>query len=385
MKNTIITLLTLLSILGCQKENINNNSLDNSNESIETVNPFVKQNEAIARLSQHLATALTGQEFRAYIHDAFEQYKSNDEYEVLITDMNNIKSKNGIGFSQLLEKYSKYQTNEHPIITDLNDLTTAFSRIQISIPVNFEKWNYNEESPYVAFLPAGVDDEELLYIDAYDKDGNSLQLDANVKPEFPVVVVGFNEKLSTNEHVNSNKTETSSKTLMLKRLRVYDIQEPWTKGAAEVYLSVKDESHIDNPYDGYLYVSNEISIKQDQEGVWSGDKLWTLFDFNATNTNGDNIDGNIVFYFIEVDIWDNWPLGACTCPVDPSWLRTYSFSNRTYSFWGYSQSAFGDPDDYIGAVGTLASQFSVFSGTTYSNPTILTSTNSEVKFSVYEK
>jgi len=65
--------------------------------------------------------------------------------------------------------------------------------LQISLPVNFEKWD-GESTILVAYTPLTIDDIEVEEIYAYDSEGNEHVLDAKTPPDFPVMVVGINER-----------------------------------------------------------------------------------------------------------------------------------------------------------------------------------------------
>ena len=69
--------------------------------------------------------------------------------------------------------------------------------LNLSVPVNIEKWETNTYAPLVIFIPAGFSERTTKQVLAYDKDGHEHWLDAKHAPDFPVVVVGPSERVSS--------------------------------------------------------------------------------------------------------------------------------------------------------------------------------------------
>jgi hypothetical protein len=123
--------------------------------------------------------------------------------------------------------------------------------LQISLPVNFEKWD-GEEPILVAYTPLTIDDIEVEEIYAYDSEGNEHVLDAKTPPDFPVIIVGLNERVEDGNYAYRNDNVSFSKTTLAhfdfqlphpgiahNLMKVQDLQvehdcEPWYKGKAEV-------------------------------------------------------------------------------------------------------------------------------------------------------
>ena len=123
--------------------------------------------------------------------------------------------------------------------------------LQISLPVNFEKWD-GESTILVAYTPLTIDDIEVEEIYAYDSEGNEHVLDAKVEPDFPVIIVGLNERVEDGNYAYRNDNVSLAKTTLAhfdfqlphpgiahNLIKVQDLQvehdcEPWYKGKAEV-------------------------------------------------------------------------------------------------------------------------------------------------------
>lgn len=151
----------------------------------------------------------------------------------------------------------------------------------------------------VAYLPAG-DEDEWTEIEAFDASGNTIVLDAEVQPDFPVLVAGIDARQDLQAglaYVNDELVRrglqapsdelrlsaTSTETSKLDYIRLSDDQEPWISGAAEIYALVSgvdfDSEHaqiqaVDMPYLDYAetdYYPNQILI------------FWENYRFAAAN------------------------------------------------------------------------------------------------------
>jgi len=67
--------------------------------------------------------------------------------------------------------------------------------LNLSVPVNIEKWDAATYAPLVVFIPAGFSERSTKQVLAYDQDGHEHWLDAKHAPDFPVVVVGPSERV----------------------------------------------------------------------------------------------------------------------------------------------------------------------------------------------
>lgn len=112
--------------------------------------------------------------------------------------------------------------------------------LQISLPVNFDKWD-GSEPILVAYDPVTIDDDECKQIVAFDMEGKEYILDAKNDPDFPVIVAGINERVNNNDKKISqlNKSTLSQHEIQIVHFRLMDDHEPWYKGNAEIYVKTK--------------------------------------------------------------------------------------------------------------------------------------------------
>jgi hypothetical protein len=79
----------------------------------------------------------------------------------------------------------------------MDGLLNRVLMLNLSVPVNIEKWETSTYAPLVVFIPAGFSERTTKQVLAYDQDGKEHWLDAKVAPDFPVVVVGPSERVSS--------------------------------------------------------------------------------------------------------------------------------------------------------------------------------------------
>lgn len=96
----------------------------------------------------------------------------------------------------------------------------------------------------VAYTPITKDDIECEKILAFDGNGNKFKLNAKDDPEYPVIVVGLNERVDpdTKEVYNftndsTGKIASTTKDLRIGWVKLVDDKEPWWKGSPEIYYT----------------------------------------------------------------------------------------------------------------------------------------------------
>lgn len=152
-----------------------------------------------------------------------------------------------------------------------DDLINSIPYLNISIPVHLEKFSTYDGPIYVIPMRYDIDDLEIEALPGYDKDGNVKMFPANTPPDFPVIVLGVNERIPRMVRKNSTENLKSvASTGRLKPLAIDDGQithaeklvgidlvetlDPWYSGAPEVYCL-------------YAVGENEWAIRQDYPTV----------------------------------------------------------------------------------------------------------------------
>ncbi|MCJ7447485.1 MAG: hypothetical protein MUO72_07330 [Bacteroidales bacterium] len=77
----------------------------------------------------------------------------------------------------------------------IDDLISKYPYLQISVPVNAEKWVNETYVPVVTFIPLEFDEATTEEVVGYTSDGSTVVLDAVNPPEDPVIVISMNERI----------------------------------------------------------------------------------------------------------------------------------------------------------------------------------------------
>jgi hypothetical protein len=222
------------------------------------VNPEVV-NQALEKLVRAFALAVKDVEFRKFIKAEVGK-KFDGDYEFLYKFAREKRFIDGESFETKLGKgYSKvFKQDINEGISRVKELVELIPKFNIAVPVNFEKWDDENYVPLVAYHPVGVDDKLVKKVKAFDSEGNEYWLDAWKAPDFPVIVLGVNERVDDNGNVryfslpNMRESEDDGnggvggggsyvKTYKLKaiyyRCNNADF-EGWFGGAPEFYIHV---------------------------------------------------------------------------------------------------------------------------------------------------
>ena len=197
MKNIFIIAfiaITALIFTGCNKdESINNLEPD------VVLNDFNEKSAAIEELAITTAKALSNTEFRNQIkNEAMKQF--DGDYDILYSRLNNEALKNSVVdgnfyLENLSLVQSAFKTNPKEHVSNLIQQVPKF---QIAVPVNCENWDADNYTPLVAYIPVNFDEKTFTKIKAFDKDGNIYWLPLDKDPDFPVIVLGYNERTDDN-------------------------------------------------------------------------------------------------------------------------------------------------------------------------------------------
>ena len=205
------------------------------------------------QFAMNLAVSLQDRNVRNLIKaEAMKQF--DGDYDVLVRELLNKQVGNGKTFA---DKIAPPQVSPNERVATLSDNTPL---LNIGVPVNVEKWNAADVEPLVALIPVS---EKAEKIKAFDSKGKVHWLDGRVAPDFPVIAVGLNERVTFQNGSFSVKkglqdagkttasntkqsnarvscTRSSNSWEALKRLYSPDIGaiESWIRGRPELILKI---------------------------------------------------------------------------------------------------------------------------------------------------
>lgn len=186
--SSILILFMVIFITSCQDDMLPEQAQVTQDLPAELVTEY---DYLLAEYAQHFVQILHNKSVRKHIKQ--EVYKRFDgDYNLLANKLNE-QSISGREFKE--QVFSTFPIEKYVEILNSNP------KLNIAIPVHIDKWNAESEVPLVAILPSTYDDMESTHIPAFDADGNQRWIDAFNEPNFPVIVIGINERLITRDQI----------------------------------------------------------------------------------------------------------------------------------------------------------------------------------------
>lgn len=285
-------------------------------------------NRSLDDLARTTAASVKGSDLRSRIHDAVGKRFDGDTnalWSSLAKD------------STFTSKVAGSRQSSAAVATE----AAKIPRLQVAVPAHFDSWDPATYAPLVAYFPEGVDDTTLKTITAYDSAGNAVQLDAQVEPTQPVIVLSLNERTDEQGKLVPTQTTSTSKaeapqsvaeaaaaktkySVDMVVVELNDDKEPWAKGDAEISMKAKSKGCSGTEY---------------------------------LNTNWENLNN-------DGDVWapaGGRNMGLTTCDVIFYWWEDDGGSaNFTLSYGGASLGVSMDDDDDL--IGGKQIPYSSFSG-----------------------
>lgn len=167
-------------------------------------------NQKLEQLAVSLAASLKDPSVRQLVKNEVGK-KFDGDYNALYSSMANQPLTGERTFRQeLVRGISAFSGDTRTAAKSLDHLALEFPRLQIAVPANYEKWDAKKTAPLVAYIPQGVDVDSLAALRAFDGNGKLHLLSTAEAPDFPVVVLGMNER--TNELGFLEKSLSNSKS-----------------------------------------------------------------------------------------------------------------------------------------------------------------------------
>jgi len=157
-------------------------------------------NRALEELAKAFALSVKDVEVRRFIKAEVGK-KFDGDYEFLYQFARGHSFADGESFEVKLGKGYSKRFGLGDGISRVKELVKLIPRFNIAVPVNFERWDEESYVPLVAYRPVGVDDKLIEKVKAFDWEGKEYWLDAKKAPDFPVIVLGINERVDDNGNV----------------------------------------------------------------------------------------------------------------------------------------------------------------------------------------
>ena len=105
-----------------------------------------------------------------------------------------------ITFGTLLDSYLTSDTKSGGM-SIMEQLQEEYPDLQISVPVHAEDWDPDSYIPVVTYIPESLVDSTATVIPGFSQNGNYVELDAQLVPNEPVIVISRNERGSLPEPI----------------------------------------------------------------------------------------------------------------------------------------------------------------------------------------
>lgn len=281
-KTLILSVLSMLAIVGCQSDEQQVTSISNANA------------KDISKMKRELAQQLSQN------YSALESVLRND----ITAQQTNIPVSKFAAQQPALPMSRKLMQADKQIRSwkGVSAYSNELLEVRLANEAMLPAWESGDVLPLFAYEPSGPE-EQWTYIEAFDVYGNIHNLNVHELPDVPVLVIDNNSKaeleaglkamqaemqklgqatkyqpyaagkLSQKAAVLAEESVQSFQTTVLKKIHLDDDEEPWISGKAEIYALVTgvspayDEPALDLvempylDYDNKDYFPNQIMIK----------------------------------------------------------------------------------------------------------------------------
>ncbi len=319
---------------------------------------YLNGSEEFEEFAKVLAKSLKDKEFRKLIKDEANK-KFDGDYDILVSKIETSLI-SGVNFKDFLK--GKINDNNY------YEKARANNKLNISIPVLIEKWNFLNQIPLVAVAINA--EEDTKYVKAFDSNGKVYLLDNIQEPNFPVIVIGENERMDILDITKNSGSNISSKngrikgTMCVSPFRIngkferwkgmYLTEsglsniEVWTKGAPEILVDIY--APTSSNWNSILKIGGtggskyEPSNRNDIKNKWWYGNSNNL-DVAMFNWNTASFAKTIKFYFWERDEQTNTSKtislsGSYKIPATQGFPETTVAINQTATYPGDSDTIF---------------------------------------------
>ncbi len=299
----VVVFIGIFFFTSCQKDDLKNASLTHSELSgSDLSNLYSLQadksdyDKNIRKFAKAFAKAMTNEDLRKLVKEE-ALLKVDGDYNIIWKDFKQ-KKLNSKGIeTDLLEVIAD---NSEDIVGKKADIKekkeeiekfgSSNKMLQISVPVNCEKWDYKSFEPVVVFLTSDYR-EVQEEIEAYNSKGDIIKLNNRIIPEMPVIVVSLSERTDKEGNITNPR-------LQLKIAQIIEDGAVRPMNLAGTSSSVG--IHLTWDFSGSM--NDEIMIEKNSGSGYStiavvdGD----IFDFLDVNglSNGNT-------YYYRIRSWSN--------------------------------------------------------------------------------
>lgn len=241
------------------------NEPESTSEILSPVQPEVEKvarvNSQFMEMTRAISLLIQEEEIRELLYSKISE-RFDGDWNVLFKDLMDIRLQDDKLFKDYLIKgLSTFSEGTNPQ-NRLEEIFTEHPDIQIVMPIRFEEWESNTYVPHTAYIPADYNEGSTETVFSIDSEGSIEYLDAVEEPDFPVLVLGLNERTDDAgnllpDYDRSNKRsleeEDATRGTCYKRtdggmesiVQVY--VESWMHGKCEWKVAIGPVKNIGHP------------------------------------------------------------------------------------------------------------------------------------------
>lgn len=245
----VLGLFSLLIFSGCNQEEFGEIAESEANVPLP---PSTLVNDHLDNAANVMSLMTRDVEVRTFIKaEAMLQF--DGDYDVLFSRVKDHKFSDGQTFqSKFATAYAELNelTNAEGL-EQVKALSAALPLLNISVPVNIDSWDAEADAIPVTFAPESEDEGNFTHLKAYNEDGSTQFIGISSDPDFPVMVVGLNERCHENGQVKKDfipkankeprtKSFSSTQNIELWQVNVPNLSkwETWAYGKPEFKMTV---------------------------------------------------------------------------------------------------------------------------------------------------
>lgn len=290
------------------------NNLKELEDKQSIANP--REDDLMEKFANSVARALSNSKFRNFIKsEANKQF--DGDYDILVLDQLT-SSIDGRELQSLLIDTKVISESEFEELTKIN------KKLNISIPLNIDKWETQNQAPVVAYIPTYYKENITETVLGFDYIGKKYSVDAINEPDVPVIVIGRNERVDENNNVRKGFLEPYNNNASISKMdntisakilscpgpyringyweRLHQVNmnvstfESWLAGKAELRLACfAPNLSVPTAFANVIFESSDINVYRDQSGDWI-DRAFPLFFWDNAL-----VSQSIMFFFYESD------------------------------------------------------------------------------------
>lgn len=234
--------------------------------------------EEIAKL---LASSMDDSQFRSLLKAEVSK-KFDGDYDVLFDKFMAIE----VDGKNMIERVTSRNSKIGSSLTKLRQVAQESDHLNLSVPVQLNKWNPSSNKLLVAAAPV-IDGAES--VKAFDSEGNIYYLDGKKDPDQPVLVVGHNDRIDI--QAKQQALQKGARVSSDPGMQVNGYSRSRTSGATEKvnYLRCPNLAAIESWYFG----GPEIRFTAP---VWNADRTSATEAFDVTKLpSRDQAEGGYLF------------------------------------------------------------------------------------------